>query len=593
MTTLTLMDAVSEIKARLSVEDVVSEYVALKRAGRNFKGLSPFTNEKSPSFVVSPEKQIWHDFSSGRGGDMFTFVEEIEGLDFKGTLELLARKAGVDLEQFQSKGAKRGPDKARLLAALQAAAKFYQQHFKATEAAYTYILRERGYSKETVLEFCIGYSPNQERALTDFLLKKGYSEQEIKAAGLGTMRRGGLGDMFRGRIMVPLMDPAGQVIGFTARLLNDEPNAPKYINTPSTVLYDKSRHVFGLHLAKKTIREQGFSVLVEGNMDVIASHQAGVKEVVATAGTALTEAQLKTLVRFSPDVRLAFDQDRAGLAAAERAIPIASRVGVDLSIITIPSGKDPDELIKQNPELWKQAINSKEYAFDWLLERYKADLDLESAQGKKQFSTVLLGIVRGLEDATEQDHYLSKISEASGINIEALRSKLQKTNSAATNKRLKVVQNQYSPETSKKRQEQYRTISQLLSLAYALPALRESLALVGPEMIEDPAQRQILEFLKKYPQSSPSEAPELQPLTDYVKILSLLYEELYSTVDTLELHYEAARLVTKVVENFVKQQKTLLAGKLQNAEGSESQELLTRVRELDQLLKKSKRTITR
>ncbi len=230
------MDAVAEVKARLSIEDVISEYVVLKRAGRNFKGLSPFSNEKTPSFVVSPEKQIWHDFSSGRGGDIFTFVQEVEGLDFKGTLELLARKAGVDLEQFQTKGGRSGPDKERLYNALDAAAKFYQVQFGANKDAYNYILKTRAYSKKTVLEFRLGYSPNSERSLTDYLLKRGYSEQEIKAAGLSTMRRNGSSDMFRGRIMVPLMDGFGRVIGFTAGCW------PMNQMHPNTLIHRKLRY---------------------------------------------------------------------------------------------------------------------------------------------------------------------------------------------------------------------------------------------------------------------------------------------------------------------------------------------------------------
>ena len=235
------MDAVSEVKARLSIEDIVSEYVQLKRAGRNYKGLSPFSNEKTPSFIVSPEKQIWHDFSSGRGGDMFTFVQEMEGLDFRGALEMLARKAGVDLEQFQS-GSRRGPkiDKDRLQGALSLAVKFYQAHLVKNTEALEYIRKKRGFSKQTMLDFQLGYSPLDPRALTDFLLKKGYKESELKLTGLTTQRTGRASDMFRGRIMVPLHDSMGNPIGFTARLLAENDNAPKYINTPSTPLYDKA-----------------------------------------------------------------------------------------------------------------------------------------------------------------------------------------------------------------------------------------------------------------------------------------------------------------------------------------------------------------
>ena len=272
------MDAKDEVKTRLSIEDVIGEYVQLKRAGRNWKGLSPFTAEHTPSFVVSPDKQIWHDFSSGKGGDMFSFVMEVEGLDFRQALELLARRAGIDLEQYEQKGGRGakgqsfGKQKERLYEALELATHFYQTQFAHSKTALEYTLQKRAFSKETALEWRLGYSPNNGRALVDFLKTKGFTQNEIKLAGL-TNQRGG--DMFRGRLQIPLCDPSGRVIGFTARLLADDPQAPKYINTPATALYDKSRHVFGLHLAKEAIRKSGIVVVAEGNMDVIASRREG------------------------------------------------------------------------------------------------------------------------------------------------------------------------------------------------------------------------------------------------------------------------------------------------------------------------------
>ncbi len=325
-------------------------------------------------------------------------------------------------------------------------------------------------------------------------------------------------------------------------------------------------------------------------MDVVASHQAGVRNVVATAGTALTEGQLKALSRLAPDVRLAFDQDRAGLAAAERAIPIASRVDVNLSIITIPSGKDPDDLIKQDPELWKQAITKSQYAFDWLMDRYKAGLDPDSAQGKKEFTNVLLAVVRGLTDSVEQDHYLTKIASVGGVNLEALRAKLHKTTPDTPARKLKSTEKHNTPVDTRLQHEQRRTISHLLSLTLMQQVTREYLEMIHQDMIDDAQQKTVFSFLRKNPEfrGDLATAEELQPISDYVKILSLLFEELYSTVDTLELQYEAARLGARVVENFVKQQKTILAGELQNASETDSQELLARVRELDKLLKMSK-----
>jgi DNA primase len=233
------MDAVEEIKNRLAIEDVIGEYVQLKRAGRNFRGLSPFNSEKTASFMVSPEKQIWHDFSSNKGGNMFSFVMEMEGVDFKGALELLARKAGVDLDQYrqnQGNGGRNGLDKERLYEALDVCAKFYQVQLSANKEALKYVLEGRRLTKASILLWRLGYSPNNGTALYDYLTKQGFSEQEISKAGLISKRAGRVSDMFRGRLMIPLQDPQGQVIGFTARQLDGDDFGPKYINTPQTVL---------------------------------------------------------------------------------------------------------------------------------------------------------------------------------------------------------------------------------------------------------------------------------------------------------------------------------------------------------------------
>lgn len=588
------MDAVSEIKGRLSVEDVAGEYLQLKRAGRNLKAISPFTNEKTPSFIVSPEKQIWHDFSSGQGGDIFTLVMEMEGVDFKAALELLARKAGIDLDQFKGSGRGGGPSKERLHAALELAARFYQAHLKQKKSALEYVLKNRGFDKATALEFRLGYSPNNRRDLIDFLQKKGFSEEEIKLSGLSTVRAGGVSDMFRGRLMVPLTDTFGKVIGFTARLLDGNDNlpagqagAPKYINTPQTPLYDKSRHVFGLHQAKQAIKDKKYSVIAEGNLDVVSSYQYGIKNVVATAGTAITELQLKALVRLSPDVRLAFDQDRAGLAAAERAIPIASKAKANLSIITIPTGKDPDDLVRQDKKLWQESIDSRQYALDWLIDRYKDKIDLKSAQGKREFSDILLDIIKGLNDAVEKDHYVQKIADLTDVDPAAVKNKLSgKPKEKTTYKQPKNTAN--LQQSAKADKDWLRVGNRLLSLALMLPPARKHLGSMTADMFASEEGKKIFEFLAKQPDfdGSAKLTKELKPISNSVKILSLQFEELYGEVDMLELQYEAARLRAKTIQYFVKQQKTLLSSQMQ--ENPDKRILLERSRELDKLLRIAK-----
>ena len=578
------MDAVEDIKSRLSIEDVVSQYVELKRAGRNFKGLSPFGSERTPSFMVSPEKQIWHDFSSGKGGNMFSFVMEMEGVDFKGALEILARKAGIDLSQYRGRSSSNSKEKERLYEVLELAAKFYQVQFSKNQTALEYVLRKRQFSKQTALEWRLGYSPNTGTALVAFLKSKGFSEHEIKGAGLSAQRYKGLGDMFRGRLMVPLQDPQGRVIGFTARLLADDPDAPKYINTPQTLLYDKSRHVFGLHFAKEALRKVKYAVIAEGNLDVIASHQAGVRQVVATAGTALTEYQLKALGRFTPDIRLAFDADAAGVNATERSIPIASKVGVSLSVITIPSGKDPDELIKQDKAKWEEIIEKPKYALDWLMSRYQKQLDIESAVGKRQFSDIILNVVRGLSDQVEQEHYLDKLGKLIGVSQDALLSKLKQPSVEAP--RLKQKKTEYRP-PEKAVLEMIKAENHLLALALLQPKLRSYLEDIKPQMLAEEQAAGLLVFLQEHPDFDGTLPPgaSLLPLADYVKMLLLLFEELYQDLEFSELQYEATQLQASLVRIYVRNQKQRIANELHGSDEARTAQLLEAVKKLDNLLK--------
>lgn len=592
------MDAVEEVKSRLAIEDVVGEYVQLKRAGRNFKGLSPFTAEKSPSFMVSPEKGIWHDFSSGKGGNMFSFIMEVEGLDFKGALELLARKAGIDLAQYQgSRSGTSSQYKDRLYEALELAAKFYQVQFSKHKTAIEYVFKQREFTKETALSFRLGYAPNTGDALLNFLQQKGFSEKEISGAGLTAKRyRGGLQDMFRGRLMIPLADAQGRIIGFTARLLDDQPNAPKYINTPQTVLYDKGRHVYGLHLAKEAIRKSGYVVMVEGNMDVVASHQAGVAQVVATAGTALTEMHLKTLKRFTGDVRAAFDQDRAGQAATERSIPIAAKVGVTLSMITIPSGKDPDELVRKDPKAWAAVIDKPEYALDWLMRRYEQQLDLGSAVGKRQFSDILLAVIRQLTDEVEREHYVGRIATTIGVSTDALMQKLHGIEAieAAPRKRTKNTAS-----TESQLYDHAKVQNQFLALLLLRPHLRAHIQGVTPTMFVDDSGRHVFGFLQSHGdftgqadvlpllwEGQPDET--VQKLQEYVKMLSLQYETLYQDLAEVELQYEVASLRIRLIEQYVKHEKTKIVAALHDATEAQTATLLTQAKELDTLLKATK-----
>ena len=581
------MSAIDEIKERISIEDVVSQYVQLKRAGRNFKGLSPFNSEKSPSFIVSPEKQIWHDFSSGKGGNVFSFIMEMEGVDFRGALEILARQSGVDLTKYDNKSyARDAKIKEKLFEALEIATKFYQIHLSRNTGAQEYVFKKRGIDKPTALSFRIGYSPNNRSDLSDYLIKKGFNAAHIKGAGLGIERDGKLIDMFRGRIMIPLTDPNGRTIGFTARELVSSPNSPKYINTPQTMLYDKSRHIFGFNKAKEAIRKLNYAVVVEGNMDVISSHQAGVSQVVATAGTALTEYHLKGLNRFTSDIRLCFDQDPAGIKATERSIPIASKVGVSLSMINISGGKDPDELLKSNPDSWLEFINKPIYAVDWLIEYYKNVLDLNSGQGKREFSDIVLKVIRSISDPVEKDHYLTKVAEIINVSKDALETKIGNQ----TIEKVALRHNKVEHQKNHRNYDLSRYQNHFLSIVINHPELRILLEPMTEEMFATEESKKLFKFLVKNNEITDFSIPldDLQNIGDYIKVLLLQYDELYKVQTTTELHYEASLLQAQIIQQYVKQRKQAISILLSDANPSQAQQLLTEAKNLDKLLRNNK-----
>jgi DNA primase len=514
---------------------------------------------------------------------------DVEGLDFKDALELLARKAGIDLSQYNSSiPGKNAKLKARLYEALELSAKFYQVQFSNSQIALSYVFKERDFKKEVVLDFRLGYAPNTGNALRSYLIKKGFNDKELQQAGLVTRSYRNPSDMFRSRLMIPLCDGQGRVIGFTARLLSDNPEAPKYLNTPQTILYDKSRNIYGLHLAKESIRKSGYAVITEGNLDVIASHQVGVKQVTATAGTAVTEEHLKILRNLTSDIRFAFDPDKAGQNATERAIPIASKVGVNLSVINLPDNKDPDDLIRSNPEDWEKIINKPIYALDWLIDSYKSQIDLTSAIGKRKFSDIILPVVAKLNDPVEQDHYILKLADLLQISREALLSKVGTINGGSRTK-LKQQRGE-KPQLDKKVVEHIKNQDQLLAVVLINSKMRKYIKTITNDMLMGENAPAILDFLRSNMdfQGDPLMEPVLKNNLDYVKMLMLQYEALYQNLEETELDYESKRLQDRLITKYVKQQKDLLSTAMQKADAQEMQKLLNQAKNLDILLNQSK-----
>ena len=576
-------DARDEIKARISIEDLAGEYLELKRTGRNFKALSPWTNERTPSFIISPDKQIWHDFSSGKGGDIFGFIMEVEGMNFREALEFLARKAGVEIETFDSKRSREiSEKKERLRKILQISANFYQHMLVRNKEALNYVFKNRKLSKEIVQEFKIGFAPNTQKMLTNFLLKKGFAMSDIRDAGL--LNRFG-GDIFRNRMVIALQDSGGSPVGFTGRIIKDEPNAPKYLNTPQTLLYDKSSNIFGLSQAKNEIRKAGFVVVVEGNMDVISSHQAGVKNVVATAGTAMTVHHLKALSRFSNDVRLCFDSDQAGVSATERAISLGQQAGVELSIITLNQSageaKDPDELIQKDLELWKDSISKPQPAIEWIFDQYEKRLNIATAVGKKEFSTIALKLVENLNDPVEKDFYIEQISKRIGVSKTTLLGKFdEKPRPVKPKRRIKIEK------TDEKFVDEYIYEDDLLALAIKERKLAEMLSELQDDILHDKQRNQIMQILKS------NDLDLLKNFDDYVKILLLKADERLGNIKGSATD-EMKRLIHKIKTQNLQERKINLQEQLEDAEiqGDENlkMKILMEIMQLNKELNSGKR----
>lgn len=416
------MSEIDDIKAKLNIIDLIREYIPVKAVGANFQALCPFHNEKTPSFVISPDKQIWHCFGCGRGGDIFSFIMEKEGLDFSEALRLLATKAGVELKQYSKQ------DKSklnRLLDIMMLAGKYYAHVLgsQTGKSAYDYLLK-RGLKAETISDWSLGYAPDTGDSLYNFLRQRPqtgpkYTAAEMEAAGL-ILKSNRMGsqnhyfDRFRGRIMFPIWDLNNNLVAFTARISPEKENiekTAKYINSPQTEIYNKSRILFGLNKAKNAIREENLVVVVEGQMDAISCYNHGIYNVVASSGTALTSAQVALLKRFTKNIALAFDMDTAGQQAADRGIREVLAQEMNVKIITLASGKDPDESLRQNPAEFKEAIKAAQPMLDYYFTKVSTGLNLAELENKVLVRNKMFAMIRLVPNKVEQGYWLKKISE--------------------------------------------------------------------------------------------------------------------------------------------------------------------------------------
>jgi DNA primase len=427
------MSVIDEVKQRLDIVDTISSYVQLRKAGRNYKGLCPFHSEKTPSFVVFPDTQTWHCFGvCGTGGDILQFVMQREGIEFGEALRMLAERAGVVLHPLDDVALEERDEAERLRAANVAAADYYHRQLLDSSAAAVAraYLERRGVTRATCDAFQLGYAPDEWHALENALVRAKHTPQDLAKAGLTTVGEGGnVYDRFRGRLMFPIRDAQGRVIGFGARVLDD--SLPKYINTPTTSLFDKGSVLYGIDLARESIRQSGTVIIVEGYMDVIIPYQCGVTNLVACMGTALTDAHIKVLKRITKTLIFALDPDQAGLRAVERGVEVAreglerkvvpvisargmvryeDQLNAQIKVLTLPDKMDPDELILHDRQRWDRLLAEAKPVADYFLELVISQVDLTTAAGKREAADRLLPVFAAMDSAVERAHYVQRLA---------------------------------------------------------------------------------------------------------------------------------------------------------------------------------------
>lgn len=424
-----MTDNVQQIKERLNITDIISGYVRLTKAGVNYKALCPFHNEKTPSFMASPSRQSWHCFGCSEGGDIFTFIQKIENIEFPEALKILAEKAGITLERSDPK---MRSEKDRLYEICEAATQFFSQQLSNPVLNY---LKDRGIKDETISEWRLGYAPDTWEALLTFLKNKGFRENEIEKSGL-ILRNPRYHDRFRNRLMFPIFDNNGRVIAFSGRTMNDiilskteKLDSGKYINSPETILYSKSRVLYGLDRAKSEVRKINKVILVEGQMDMLLPWQDGVKNIVATSGTALTEEHLLILKRLTSDLILAFDIDEAGFRATKRGVDLATELGFNISVVDLQDGKDPADFVKNNPGKFIDLVGAGEpilkYYFNRVFRKFSKEGGEVKPENKKLIALSLLSEIKRLPSSIERSNWIRELSLRIGVSESDLKEEME------------------------------------------------------------------------------------------------------------------------------------------------------------------------
>ncbi len=518
-----MSDQVEEIKQKVDVAEIVGERVTLKKAGRNLKGLCPFHSEKTPSFMVSPERQSYKCFGCGRGGDVYSFLQEYEGMSFLETLEYLAKRTGIKLESYRPTS--QDLRKKRILEALHLASEYYAWVLEKHDAgarAREY-LKERKVSGEAVRVFGLGYAPSSWRGVSEYLTKKkGYSEDEILDAGLVIRGERGIYDRFRGRVMFPLRDHKGSVVGFSGRVVpggeSGEREGAKYINTPETSVYSKSKMLYGLYENRAEIKRKDQIILVEGELDVIPSWQAGVRWAVAIKGSAFTEEQARLIVRYTRNAVMALDADLAGEEAIKRAVKVAESMDLNISVVQITGGKDPGDVATEDPKDWREMVKKTTNYYDFLLSSLAKRHDVKTGEGARKIAEEYTPVLAEITNAVVRAHYAREAASALGVPEDSIYEEIERVHKKRQLAGLKekVTKIESSEVSRRERVEEY-----FLALALQFyPEVKEELGRVAAESFSNPGIRKLVERLithkgefgiKKFGAGAP---PELQEMVD-------------------------------------------------------------------------------
>ena len=502
------MSVITEVKQRLDIVEFISEYVTLQKAGRNFKGLCPFHTEKHPSFFVFPEQQSWHCFGAcGTGGDIFSFIMKREGIDFGQALRILAQRGGVTLGSHEAPSKAEDEKRERLFQINEAAAEYYYHILSATRAGATArdYLTKRKVMPGTIKEFRVGFSPDAWETIKNYLLGKGYTEKELVETGLVIEKEGGGSyDRFRNRLIFPICDIQGRVAGFGARVLDD--SLPKYINSPQTPIFDKSNSLYGIDKAKSVIKKRDSVIIVEGYMDVLTAHQHDWQNVVGSMGTSLTEKQVEGIKRLTNNITLALDADLAGEEATLRGKAILAYSNIEANVILLPPGKDPDEVIGEEPVLWQKLVEQAMPIMDFAFQSVIGKVDINKARDKSLAVQKLLPSVYEMRDPVQQSHYLKRLARELRIEESAVRAALGESRAARKRPQL----GKPTEQSDLVRQSVSSPIEErCLALLIQYPELRHSAQELSPEHFEFTENREV--FVKWH---HSSDIPNLETKLD-------------------------------------------------------------------------------